>query len=239
MPLLDHFRPPLAPQRMWESFHSAWAVKIMETLNRSILPRKGYFSEAQVHVGGRVELDVGSFESEDLLEEGNGGVALELWAPPKAAIRVPAVFPDEIEIQVFSDRSGATLVGAIELVSPGNKDRPETRRAFAHKCASYLQAGVGLVVVDVVTERLANLHDELAERLDWPDDTHFNAEMSLYVVSYRPSKREPGGDQIEAWPVPLTLGEALPVVPLPLRGGPTLPLDLEATYTETRLGSRL
>ena len=52
---------------------------------------------------------------------------------------------------------------AIELVSPGNKDRPEARRAFAAKCAGYLTAGVGLVVVDIVTDRLANLHNELIE----------------------------------------------------------------------------
>ena len=30
---------------------------------------------------------------------------------------------------------GATLVGAIELVSPANKDRPESRRAFVAKTA--------------------------------------------------------------------------------------------------------
>ena len=42
------------------------------------------------------------------------------------------------------------MVAAIELVSPGNKDREETRSAFAAKCAGYLQAGIGLVVIDIV-----------------------------------------------------------------------------------------
>ena len=46
---------------------------------------------------------------------------------------MPAVFPDEIEVLVIHRSGGPTLVGAIELVSPANKDRPETRRAFAAK----------------------------------------------------------------------------------------------------------
>ena len=54
------------------------------------------------------------------------------------------------------------LAAAIELVSPSNRDRPEARRAFVAKCASYLQRGAGLVIVDVVTDRLANLHEELS-----------------------------------------------------------------------------
>jgi hypothetical protein len=36
-------------------------------------------------------------------------------------------------------------------VSPANKDRDETRRAFIAKCAAYLQRGIGLIVVDIRT----------------------------------------------------------------------------------------
>lgn len=64
-------------------------------------------------------------------------------------------------MQVFATSAGATLVGAIGLVSPGNKDRPEARRAFAAKCVSYLTRGIGLIVVDIVANRLANLHNEV------------------------------------------------------------------------------
>src|SRR5205085_725706 len=75
----------------------------------------------------------------------------EAAAAAAASLVMPAVFPDDIEVQVFATTAGATLVAAIELVSPGNKDREEARRAFAAKCAGYLTRGVGLVVVDVVT----------------------------------------------------------------------------------------
>ena len=55
-----------------------------------------------------------------------------------AALMAPASFPDRFEVLVFEAEEGATLVAAVELVSPANKDRPAHRRAFAVKCASYL-----------------------------------------------------------------------------------------------------
>jgi hypothetical protein len=53
---------------------------------------------------------------------------------------------DTVEVTVFSSAAGPTLVGAIELVSPANKDRPSQRRAFVSKCETYLQQGIGLVI---------------------------------------------------------------------------------------------
>jgi hypothetical protein len=43
------------------------------------------------------------------------------------------------------------------------KDRPENRQAFVAKCAGYLREQVSVVVVDVVTTRRANLHQETHE----------------------------------------------------------------------------
>ena len=44
MPLLDHFRAPLAPHRNLESFHVNWAGAIADFLNEQLLP-DGYFAE--------------------------------------------------------------------------------------------------------------------------------------------------------------------------------------------------
>jgi hypothetical protein len=242
MPLLDHFHPPLAPERSWESFHANWASTIGERLNLHLLP-KGYFAETQVHIGNRIEVDVASFESAETPQQeahqGNGGVTVATWAPPAAALSMPAVFPDEVETLVFRESGGATLVAAIELICPRNKDRPEACRAFAAKCASYLQRGIGLVIVDIVTERHANLHDELVRLLEQAESFEFPTDAPLYAVAYHPIRRDPGGDQIDIWPAPMAVRQPLPTMPLALRGGPMLPLDLELTYTETRLKSRL
>src|SRR5437588_11499811 len=103
MSLLDHFHPPLSDLRHWEAFHAAWATEIMRTLNRRVLP-PGFFAEAQVHVGSRVEVDVATWNEETAAGGGNGnaGVAVETWAPPATALVMPTVFPDEIEVQVLS-----------------------------------------------------------------------------------------------------------------------------------------
>jgi hypothetical protein len=215
---------------------------MVERLNCFLLPA-GYFAETQVHVGNRVEVDVASFEfaeTDSLLPVTAAGArGMTTWVPPAATFTMPAIFPDEVEIEVFQTIAGATLVGAIELISPRNKDRAEARRAFAAKCASYLQEGIGLVIVDVVTERHANLHDELIRLLEQEERFCFPAESLLYAVAYHPLRREPGGDQIDIWPMTLAVGQPLPTVPLALRGGPIIPLDLELTYGEARQKSRL
>src|SRR5690242_19043403 len=136
MPLLDHFHPPLFPQRSWESFHSRWANSIADALQQILPPR--YFAEVQIHLGSRVEADVAEFEGPAPAEEEprngpGGGVAVQTWVPPAATLVLPAVFPDEIEVQVRDERDDARLVGVVELVSPRNKDRAESRRAFAAK----------------------------------------------------------------------------------------------------------
>ena len=243
MPLLDMFHPPLYPMRRWESLHAAWSVSIMANLNAGLLP-KGYFAEASVHVGSRVEVDVGTFErpldSEADLPGNGGGTAVavepRLWVAPPPMATLPAVFPDSVEVLIYADEGGAILAAAVELASPGNKDRPETREAFVAKCASYLQQGVGLAIVDVVTNRLANLHNDLAESLGgacpMPERT------SLYASAYRPVRRK-DDEHHDVWTYPLALGEALPILPLALRRGPTLPLDLEASYHEACRRSRL
>jgi hypothetical protein len=249
MPLLDHFHPPLSQQRHWESFHSRWAAALADAINASGLP-SGYFAEMQVTlVGGRVEVDVPTLEGSSngiasaTTLSPQGGVATQVapvWTPPEPPLEMPPIFPDEIEVLVFTTEAGPTLVGAIELVSPGNKDRPEARRAFAMKCLAYLQQGIGLVVVDVTTTRRANLHDEMVGLLT-EDAPAFPGEapVSLDAAAYRPFRRA-DAERIAIWPAPLAIGHDLPVLPLWLRGLPTaVRIDLEATYTEARQRSLL
>jgi hypothetical protein len=240
MPLLDHFHPPVSERRSWEGFHGLWAAALVEKLNRDVLADE-YFADMQVHVGSQVEVDIATLAESKETAQRRSGAATTLapaWAPPATGLVVPTVFPDDVEVQVFATVTGATLVGTIELVSPGNKDRPETRRAFAAKCVSYLTRGIGLVVVDIVTNRLANLHNEVIDLLGHGEPFLLAPSATIYAVAYRPS-RQPSGDQIELWPRLLTLGQPLPVLPLALRNAGVVPVDLEETYSEARERSRL
>ena len=235
MPLLDHFHPPLHPIHNWEAVHSRWASAIADALNEDLLPPE-YFAEPETRGRGRVEIDVATFEQpqHSAIQQVGTGTALlsaPTWAPAAAAMVMPAVFPGEFRVQIFRGQGGATLVGAVELVSPANKDRADQRTAFATKCASYLYEGVSLILVDVVTNRHVNLHNELVglmqhnRRFDYGDD------KSLYAAAYRPVRRDEA-EQIDVWPATLALGELLPTLPLYLTGELCVPVDLEATYSE-------
>jgi hypothetical protein len=238
MPLLDHFHPPVSERRSWEGFHGLWAAALVEKLNRDVLADE-YYADMQVHIGSQVEVDIATLdESKGTGKPGTATALAPAWAPPATELAFPTVFPDDIEVQVFATMTGATLVGAIELVSPGNKDRAETRQAFAAKCVSYLTRGIGLIVVDIVTNRLANLHNEVMGLFGRGEPFLLAPSVSTYAVAYRPSRR-PSGDQIELWPRPLTLGEPLPVLPLALRNAGVVPVDLDGTYCEARERSRL
>ncbi|MBM4072116.1 MAG: DUF4058 family protein [Planctomycetes bacterium] len=239
MPLLDHFHPPLSTWRHWHAFHNAWATYISSDLNRR-LP-SNFFAEANVKFG--IEIDVGTFEEKGRLEGGANGAPVaaatetpEAWSPPAPTLTLPfTITSDIVEIQVFDKSAGPVLAGAIELVSPANKDRPEHRDAFVCKCAAYLQVGVGLVIVDVVTDRKANLHALLLDHLGTRND---GADDGLFAVAYRPLQRN-GHANLDIWQEALAIGQQLPTMPLWLKNGPCLPVDLEGSYQRTCVEQRV
>jgi hypothetical protein len=237
MPLLDHFHPPLHPRRHWDAFHSRWANALSDALNERLLPKE-YFAEPQTHLGARVEIDVATPEHEGAIAvprqagAATATLAVPVWTPPAPPLTMPAVFPETFEVRVFgTGDNGLALVAAIELVSPGNKDWPEERRAFAIKAASYLCQEVGLILVDIVTERQANLHNETIALLGAPERFCFPKEASLYAAAYRPVWRDQE-EEICIWREKLAVGGTLPVLPQAINPEVILPVDFEATYSE-------
>jgi hypothetical protein len=233
MPLLDHFHPPLDKRYHWESFHSNWATRLADGL-AAMLPAE-FQVEEHCHVGPNLEIDIATFHDDsDPTAKANGVPGnvqtLPTWAPPAAVYTLPTVFPDAFEVRVFSTVGGLTLVGAIELVSPANKDRPDERRAFAAKCASYLHQGVSLIVIDIVTSRKANLHNEVLH-LVGANGQHEMTGDDLYAVAYRPVVRQVRSE-IDVWLAKFTVGDALPTLPLRLTGDLFVPVDFETAYQE-------
>jgi hypothetical protein len=229
MPLHDHFHGLLGTSRSWTAFSSAWATYTAEALNDT-LP-EGYFAEPCAQFG--IEIDVAAWQ-------GRGSSPPEQlagsWTPTPPQATLPLVLvTDEVTVRVFRSEGGPVLAAAIEFVSPGNKDRPAERDAFVSKCAAYLQQGVGLIVVDVVTTRRADLHGPLLTRVAQPPAEQ---REELFAASYRPVQKD---DQpaLEIWYQPVEVGGPLPTLPLGLRRGPCLPVDFEATYEHTCRKMRL
>jgi hypothetical protein len=220
MPLLDHFNPPLGERRSSGSFLGHWACCLCDPLNHGGLPLS-HFADPMIKRGGRVRPD------DELGVDSRQGQALEF----------EAFFPDQVELQVMHQSGGLTLVGVICFVTSRNKALSEARRALAIRCASLLQAGVGLLLVDVVTNCAANIHDEMSNLLGAP--ATFPGSPTIYASAYRPF-REGDDCMIAVWQSQLAIGEPLPVMPLwPRDAEAPVRVDLEAPYTEARRRSAI
>ncbi|MCI0377648.1 MAG: DUF4058 family protein [Gemmataceae bacterium] len=222
MPLHDHFHPPLSNRRHFDSFLNGWGEAIVRGLNAGPLP-KCYFAELHV-VGGISKI---------------AGPAVHALPQPMVTAPLDFTLPEFFEVQVFQETGGPRLVAAIELVSPANKDRPSNRRSFAIKCASYLQDRVGLIIVDVVTERHASLHRELLELLRMIVSTPGQGAQDLYATAYRSLAKPSGEMHLDIWAEALTVGGPLPTLPLWIAADQSIPLDLESTYDDACVARRI
>jgi hypothetical protein len=231
MPLRDHFHPPVSRQESWESVHAMWPTVIVQQLKRQLPP--GYVSAPKVRLGPYFEVDIGGFESGEV-ETGwspstdRSGTAIWAVAEPTVAIETEIPEEAEYEVKVFDVERDRTLVAVIEIVSPANKDREESRNKFVAKCVSQLQQGVAVTIVDIVTARQANLYVELMEFLG-----HADASMADGPALYTASSRwvfGPRKARLEAWSNRLAIGQPLPRIPIWLSPEKVLTFDLEASY---------
>jgi hypothetical protein len=177
-----------------------------------------------------VEIDVATFANDEATHsasDSEGGSATA-WEParPTILLETETPTPPEYEVRVYDERHGRRLVAAVELVSPRNKDRPESREAFVSKCHALLQQGVCVAIVDPVTDRLANLYAELANRLGAAPPT--TATSSIYAVTCR-GRSARGRWRVEQWEHVLAVDSPLPTIPLWLTDELWVPLELEAT----------
>jgi hypothetical protein len=235
MPLRDHFHPPLLNRSLWDALHGGWPMVICQQLNPQ-LP-DSFVASPQVHLGPNAEIDIGTFEQYDanLPHSGGnqaGGVLTASWtAPPAVRLDTEPPDYDEYEVRIYDERNDRRLVAAIEIVSPANKDRPESRNAFVGKCAAMLRQGVAVSIVDVVTTRRFNLYHELMTSIGHPDPTMRTDPPPIYAASCRWLLREPKA-RLESWSHTLAIGQPLPQLPLWLGESLVMPLDLEPSYEQ-------
>ncbi|HEV3437206.1 MAG TPA: DUF4058 family protein, partial [Gemmata sp.] len=151
MPLLDHFHDQIELELPWPTMSPVWALSMMGWLNRH-LPREEYRAEINVRLGLQLEADVAEFQEEDVPRVGSrNGTIATITAPP-AVLTIEASFPDDIEVEIREEHNRTRLVGVIELISPANKKERNERESFIAKCVAYLKRGIGLVLIDVVTD---------------------------------------------------------------------------------------
>ena len=236
MPLRDHFRPPVTDFASWEELHGAWPGVIAFRLN-SLLPPE-YRSGVKVHLGTLVEVDVGAFDLGTAIPASNPTDVGNQWQAeaPTLLLETDELSPPEYEVLVYDQSAGRRLVAAVELVSPRNKDRAESRDAFVSKCHALLQQEVCVVIVDPVTSRSGNLYAALAERIGARRPA--TADAATYAAGCRVD-RSRGRYRVEGWEHVLAVGSPLPTLPLWISESRYVALELERTYEETCRGLRI
>ena len=123
-------------------------------------------------------------------------------------------------------------MAAVEILSPANKDRTESRQLFITKCANLLRNDVCVSLVDLVTVRRFNLYTELLTLLGQTDPSMSPDPPPIYAATCR--KRQAGRQtKLDTWALPLKVGELLPPLYIWLTETVIVSLDLEAAYEQT------
>jgi hypothetical protein len=234
MPLRDHFHSPVNDTHSWDELHGQWPGEIVRDL-KPLLPA-GFRAAPQVHLGSPFEVDVSAYDLDgrdpDLLQT-SGGVATMTALTPTYTVEAELADQDEYEVRVYDTERGRKLVAAIEIVSPSNKDRPETRELFVGKVATLVQQDVCVAIVDLVTVRRANMYADLLNLYGRVDPQLAPAPPHLYAVTIRGRRPPKGRIRLDAWFYPMAIGEPLPTLPIWLTPDLHVMLPLETSYQET------
>ena len=236
MPLRDHFRSPLDDVHSWDELHGMWPAVIVQKLVE-ILPEP-YFAAPGVHLGTLYEVDIRTYRGPGAEPNGydiaNGGVAVATFAPPKPTLTLEPQLPgqDIYEVRVYDSRRNRQLVAAIEILSPSNKDRPESRATFVAKVATLLRNNICVSIVDVVSTYDFNLYGELMTFMHGDDPALGSEPPPMYAATLR-TRYEGNRRMMDNWFHPLAIGQPLPTLPIWLKETWAISLDLETSYEET------
>ena len=207
----------------FDGFHHLWIAELVGLLRHTLPPPYQVLlgSNPRMAVGGRrhrpdVRVSNG--------QHANGGSPTAAYREPDAEVMV-APLEEDLTVQV--ERNGR-LVAAIELVSPRNKDRPDSRDYYATRYLNCLRDGIHLLIVDV---HRRPIWFSFPQRIAAELGTELPAPPAPSAVVYRVGEsRPPDGRLLAVWAEPLTVGRPLLTVGLPLTVQLSVPIDLEATY---------
>lgn len=226
---------------IFHDFHTTWIAAIRSALNEGVLP-EGYYALAEQHTGQGITdvltLPASPASSERRLPPlpAMGGTAVA-EAPPMVRRRQTMALSElrsRRRTVAIRHVSGHRLVALLEIVSPANKDRQEHVQAFAQKAAEALDAGVHLLLVDLLPpgpHDLAGMHGAIVAFLEGSGAGYdLPPDEPLTLASYA------AGPVLEIYLEHLAPGVSLPEMPLFLSPDRYVGVPLEATYTSAYRG---
>jgi hypothetical protein len=220
---------------IYHDFHVAWIPQLRSVLNEGLLP-EGYYALAEQHFGRPIAdvltLHAGDTRSPTSLPP--GGIALA-EAPPRVR-RKQTIEPALARRRSLAVRhvSGHRLVALLEILSPGKKDRAASVEQFANKALEALDAGVHLLLVDLLPpghHDPQRMHGVIRQCLDSASEAYdLPPDEPLTLASYV------AGPRVEIFLEHIAIGAALPDMPLFLRPDHYVNVPLETTYAAAYRG---
>lgn len=218
---------------IFHDFHTVWVGHLRTALNDGLLP-EGYYALAEQHAGRSVADVLTLHASPPSIEPftpppSTGGTAVA-EAPPRVRRRHSITPEALIRRRTLAIRhvSGHRLVALVEIISPANKDRPSHVADFAAKALSALDAGVHLLLIDLLPpgpHDPSGMHGVLLDRLQ-PEELRYEVppDEPATLASYA------AGVGVEIFVEHVRIGGALPDMPLFLRPDRYVNVPLEPTY---------
>ncbi len=218
--------------RGWDSVHPLW-INALRFWLQARLPR-GY----RAYLGSVPGLSIAA-------DPGRPGLGVRAWqgsereaGASQSSVLVEGPQPDFQAVALLHPEPASAIhvffqgrmVAAIELVSPRNTDRPSSREFYRNRYLGYLWSNVNLMLVDVHRRPVGF---SFVEAMATEIQCRLPVGLPPHAVSWNVGAPIPEGGQIlEGWYRPLTVGQPLPTLPLALAGDRSLLIDLEATYNE-------
>ena len=229
MPIHDWTR---VRANIYHDFHNSWIAFLKTALNTGVLPR-GYYALSDQKVA-TTEPDVLAARSASDADATGAGLAVatrprvRLDSEPVPARRLRR--PRRVTIRRQDDDR---IVAIIEITSPANKDRRTSVRSFAEKVASYLEAGVHTLLIDLLPPTARDpfglagaVWEYFGRRRHQP-----TAEEPLSLAAFRWTELG-----VEAEIEPTAVGRALISMPLYLTPTLSVGAPLEVTYMQAFRG---
>jgi len=213
--------PYLENPLRWGGVHLRTLVAISTQLNR-LMP-DGYTTEIEQYITvsegsedeestARRNPDVFAYEVEPSNGARRRNGATALMEAPTSVTTLDTGDVHKHRRVLIQSTDGKTILTAIELLSPSNKSRGKSGRAYLAKRGECLAAGTNLVEIDL-------LRDGVRLPLGVP-----RPPISDYYILVSEAERRPSAD---VWA--FTLRQPIPIFPIPLKSGmQPVPLDLKS-----------
>jgi len=216
---------------IFHAFRTAWLPHLQEALNQGLLP-DGFYALAEQHAGLAIAdiLTLNSGPVRDAQNPPSAGTVAIADAPPKVARHqtVDISLLNRQRTLAIRHVSGHELVAMIEIVSPANKDRARSVRVFAEKAVDALEAGVHLLIVDLLPpgpHDPQGMHAAILRELGPANEPYdLPADQPLTLASYSAAL------MTNIYIEQVAPGATLPEMPLFLDPRRYINVPLEATY---------